>query len=393
MVRRFKASPRCRHRPPLLVGERARRGLFLFLLLIAGIVAAPAIVTAAEPPADEDGPASIGVLSAGSNSTDVRIIGDMAEVLDGPRLRIVPIIGQGGLRNVEDLLALPVADVAIIQADVATALNTDEGRKSVRDKVVYIAKLFNEEVHVLARREIQTLADLAGRTVAVGTADSGSSLTATAIFSALSIPIQPLFEAPASALAKLNAGEIAAIVYVAGRPTTIVEQNNATTPESGPLHFLAIPTNERLLADYVPAALTHQDYPDLIAEGQTIDTIAVPMVMIAAAKPAGENDGLVDFVNAFFSQFARLQEPSRHPKWRETNLAATIPGWKRLPASVDWVRANMATPEERRLQEAFTDILLFIKEQNIKPEAKMSEEQSQALFWRFVDWRAERSRP
>ena len=41
--------------------------------------------------------------------------------------------------------------------------------------------LYNEEVHVLARREIATLADLSGQRVAIGVEDSGTFLTASLV--------------------------------------------------------------------------------------------------------------------------------------------------------------------------------------------------------------------
>jgi hypothetical protein len=65
----------------------------------------------------------------------------------------------------------------------------------------------------------------------------------------------------------------------------------------------------------------------------------------------------------------------------------------RLPASLDWVRANMATPEERRLQEAFADMLQFMAAENVRPDPKLGERDRTALFWRFVDWRAAQPSP
>ena len=44
-------------------------------------------------------------------------------------------------------------------------------------------------------------------------------------------------------------------------------------------------------------------------------------------------------MNAFFSKLPELQKPPRHPKWRETNLAATFPGWKRFEGAEEWLAA------------------------------------------------------
>ncbi len=339
-------------------------------------------------PAAAPAAATIGVLSAGRSASDVQFVSDLAAVLDdGERLRVLPIIGQGGVQNIDDLMALPLADVAIVQSDVLASARAEASRpQAVRD-LPYVAKLFNQEVHVLARRSTAAFADLAGKRVAMGPPGSGERVTGGAIFSALSIPVEATPDQPEAALTKLRAGEIDAMVYVASKPVPLLAGLARPAGSDPELHLLSIPANEQLLAAYVPASLSPQDYPGLIVTDE-VETIAVPMVMVAASNKPKRNQGIAVFVDAFFSKFARFQEPIRHPKWRETNLAATVPGMTRLPASLDWVRANMATPEERRLQEAFADMLQFMAAENVRPDPKLSERDRTALFWRFVDWRA-----
>ena len=352
---------------------------------------APAADTkpAAAPPA-----ATIGVLSAGRSASDVQIVSDLAAVLDdGERLRILPVIGQGGVQNIDDLMALPLADVAIVQSDVLASVRGDTSRPAAVRELPYVAKLFNQEVHVLARRQVASLADLAGKRVATGAPGSGESVTGGAIFSALAIPIEATADQPDVALTKLRAGEIEAMVYVASKPSPLLAAAGRAAGQDPDLHLLSIPANEQLLAAYVPSSLGPQDYPGLIAAGEDVETIAVPMVMLAAGNKPKRNQDFAVFVDAFFGKFARFQEPMRHPKWRDTNLAATVPGMTRLPASLDWVRANMATPEERRLREAFADMLQFMAAENVRPDPKLSERDATALFWRFVDWRAAQPTP
>lgn len=366
-------------------------GLALGWLRLADAPAAAAADTrpAAVPPA-----ATIGVLSAGRSANDVQIVSDLAAVLDdGDRLRILPIIGQGGVQNIDDLLALPLADVAIVQSDVLASVRADPSRPPGVRELPYVAKLFNQEVHVLARRSVGSVADLAGKRVAVGAPGSGESVTSGAVFSALSIPIETTPDQPDAAVTKLRAGEIEAIVYVASKPTPLLAGAGPAAAPDPDLHLLPIPANEQLLAAYVPSSLSQQDYPGLIAPGESVETISVPMVMLAAGNKPKRNQDFAVFIGAFFGKFAQFQEPLRHPKWRETNLAATVPGMTRLPASLDWVRANMATPEERRLQEAFADMLQFLAAEGIRPDPKLSERDSTALFWRFVDWRAAQPAP
>jgi hypothetical protein len=57
-------------------------------------------------------------------------------------------------------------------------------------------------------------------------------------------------------------------------------------------------------------------------------------------------------VDAFFSKFAEFQKPPRHPKWSESSIQATFPGWQRFKAAEDWLVAHNLTPPAARSAEA-----------------------------------------
>ena len=48
------------------------------------------------------------------------------------------------------------------------------------------------------------------------------------------------------------------------------------------------------------------------------------------------------FVEVLFPRFAELQTSARHPKWREVNLAASLPGFSRTPAADTWLNERTA---------------------------------------------------
>src|SRR5262249_57004956 len=74
-----------------------------------------------------------------------------------------------------------------------------------------------------------------------------------------------------------------------------------------------------------------KDYPSLIAEGEKIDTIAVPAVLSVFNWPRGSDRyrRIERFAERLFSQWDQFLVPPRHPKWRDVNLSATVPGWTR----------------------------------------------------------------
>jgi hypothetical protein len=51
-------------------------------------------------------------------------------------------------------------------------------------------------------------------------------------------------------------------------------------------------------------------------------------------------------VEAFFPKLDEFQKPPRHPKWREVNIAATLPGWNRFEVAQMWLDSQR--PEQAR---------------------------------------------
>jgi uncharacterized protein len=273
----------------------------------------------------------VGLISGGVTGTYVRIAADLANALDdGYDLRVLPIIGKGSVRNIEDLLLLRGIDVAIVQSDVLDFYKRAELVPNIERKLRYISKLYNEEVHVLARSEHDTIDDLAGKRVNFGTDGSGTFMTASIIFDDLGIDVDVQSDPEPIALEKLRSGEIDALVFVGGKPVDLIAKIGADEP----LRLLAIPP-ERIKAAYVPSELTADAYPNLIDGGGKVQTVAVSAVLAAYNWPDGHprRHKLNRFIQRFSANFSRLLEAPFHPKWREIDLTADVPGWRRITAN------------------------------------------------------------
>ena len=247
-------------------------------------------------------------------------------MLDGvDDLRILPIIGKGSYQNLSDLLYLRGVDVAIVQSDVLAAAAQQRAFPGVQQQVQYIAKLYDEEVHVFAQPDIQQISDLAGKLVSMDNRGSGTAMTSTLLFSRLGIAIQPVFDATVDAAEKLRRGDIAAMVRVTGKPARF------TTPLPPGIHLLPVPLSEPLLQTYLPSQFTPADYPALVPAGQTIETVAIGAVLAAYNHTIPERrERLVRFSKALSLKFEAFLQPPRHPKWRDVNLSASLPGWVRF---------------------------------------------------------------
>jgi TRAP-type uncharacterized transport system substrate-binding protein len=248
-------------------------------------------------------------------------------------------------------LLLRGVDIGIVQSDVLAYARRQRQFPGVDKAVQYITKLYDEEVHVLARRDIASLGDLAGKPVNIDVTGSGTAMTAAVLFDALGIKPGFAHENQGLALEKLKRGEIAALVYVTGKPAGLF---SGIAAESG-LHFLPVPMDQALLETYLPAELSPAQYPALIPAGGSVETIAVGAVMaVFAWQPGHERYAKVArFIDAFFAKFAAFRQPPQHPKWQEVNLAATVPGWTRFPAAQEWLKAqgdlaSVRPPDQRR---------------------------------------------
>src|SRR5260370_33690314 len=95
--------------------------------------------------------------------------------------------------------------------------------------------------------------------------------------------------------------------------------------------------------------MSAQDYPNLIADGEKVDTVAVPALLAAYnwAPNTERYRKLALFVDSFFTKFPAFQKPPFHPKWKEVSLSAPLPGWQRLPAARQWLHKHGIEPVAR----------------------------------------------
>ncbi len=319
-----------------------RYGFLLSLLLMACMARAAAPdrqnVATQSPPSDPSSKKAVGIIAGGVNGTYIRIAADMATVLDTDELRVLAIVGKGSVQNIDDLLYIKGVDMAIVQSDVLEYLKRQGTYKNIEKRISYIAKLYNEEFHLIARPEIDNLSDLAGKKVNFDVKGSGTAITATTLFDTLKATVEPTYFDQATALDKLKSGEIAALVYVAGKPAPLFEKITAADK----LHFLPIDHTPALLETYLPTSLSHQDYPILIQADREVRTVAVGAVLAAYnwKRYFNRYQKVADFVTHFFDHFNDFQQSSHHPKWREISLSAVIPGWTRFPAAQEWLEKN-----------------------------------------------------
>jgi uncharacterized protein len=152
----------------------------------------------------------------------------------------------------------------------------------------------------------------------------------------------------------LKRGEIDANVLIAGKPTGSTSRIKA----SDGFKILPVAYEKALQDDFLPAVLTHEDYPDLIAKGEKIDTVAVSCVLIAYNWDKGTDryQRISRFVEAFFPRIADFQKRSRAIRNGKRPISPpSSPGWKRHDAAEEWLAKNRmpAVSNERQQFDAY----------------------------------------
>ncbi len=327
---------------------------------------------------------TVGVAGGQLSGTYMTFANELAEVLDdGDNLRIVPIVTYGAASNMDDLLYLKNVDIAVTQADVFEYFRTQRKISNLENRVNFIVRLPVSEMHVLARTDIKSIEDLRGKKVSFGPAGSASSLTGTIVFQRLGVQVEQVLYDNPTALQKLKTGELAALVRVIGRPIDFF----AKIPANSGLHFVPIPFSKTFADYYALGELTSKEYPTLVPEGQSVDTIAVPAVLAVFnwTKGSDRYRRVERFVERLFTKWDKFREPPRHPKWRDVNLAATVPGWNRWSVADEMLK-RIRPKETAGAQVASSELSSFLMNKS-SAAASFTEEQREALFREFLLWR------
>jgi uncharacterized protein len=305
---------------------------------------------------------------------------DLSTLLDDgerfEKMRVIPMIARGKMQNLWDILYLRGVDMGFLQSDTLEYLKDDPQIKSIKDKIRYIAVMFPEEIHIIARSDINSLEDLAGKKISINAKGTGSSVTGPVIFRRLGINATLEYEESNIALERMRKGDLAAHVYVLAKPAQPVAQIKAEG-----LHMLPIPFTP-FVDLYLPSKFTSKDYPNLIPPDQEVQTLAVGNLLAVFNWPESSEryKKVARFTDAFFSRFSELRKPGLLAAWKDINLGAKVSGWTRFKAAQDWLDRYNQDPAVREKFEA------FLKKEGMagNPDSRNEDK----MYQQFLEWRS-----
>jgi TRAP transporter TAXI family solute receptor len=196
------------------------------------------------------------------------------------------------------------ARIALVQSDVAAAAVTGQGVFASTGPLRYVravAALFPEPVHVVVRRDsgITSFADLAGRSVAIGSRGSGTRHTALQVLRAHGIEQDGIVAVdtrdPEEALALLVAGRIDAVIEVISIPWRKLDAVAATSDlVLLPLSDEAMTALGQSVPGLVPLAIPDHSYA---WQDGAVPTLAATALMVASERvPAASVRRTLEFL-------------------------------------------------------------------------------------------------
>jgi TRAP-type uncharacterized transport system substrate-binding protein len=287
---------------------------------------------------------TVGLAGGLLEGAPIRFAAEIARVVDADdALHVLPVVTRGPAENVEALLYLRGIDAAIINSDALEQFRTLV--PNIDRRISYILNLFPSDLHVFARPEIHSLAELVGKRVNFNTPGTTAAYSGPLIFNRLKLGVDKTFIPHPAALEQMRKGEgdMAAVVFVTSKPVDAFLRGRW---DPG---FKFLPVEIEESGFYTPSVLTSKDYPQLVPEGREVPTISVPTILAAYNWPKGSDRyvRLARLVDHLFSRLDQLQAPGFHPAWRDVNIAAQVPGLRRFVPAQEWIDRNRADPPQR----------------------------------------------
>lgn len=288
---------------------------------IAGVVIM--VLTWSQTPVTaRDGHNCLGMVTGGLKSTAHQIGLDLEVLVKRSNIHLAVHNSRGSVENVYAVYQRPGSHLGLVQSDVmafVTKVKRDSRLRLIAGKTRWVYPLYDQEIHLLGKAEIQTLGDLDGRRVAIGHEESGTYLTSQLIFEVAGVrPRQMVAIGYSQALEALKSGSIDAMLTVDGFPVERLAL--AVFPADG-FHLIPI-THDGIRAFYPSSRIPAGTYPWQTAG---VDTVSVKALLIAYdfrnhhCKTIGDVAWLIE-------KNLDWLRSNGHPKWKSVDLNAPVSG-------------------------------------------------------------------
>lgn len=299
--------------------------LVLSIVMVLSLVAcgeekAPETDDTTEPETTETTPtgeAVDAVLATGGTSGTYYAVGGVLQTVLGSKLSLlnVTVESTGASKANVNMMTDGEAQLAILQSDVlnyaheGTFTFADTGAET---SALWVMGIYNETVQILAKPGINTVSDLAGKTVIVGDVGSGTEVNAWQVLGAVGLGKDDLNAQNGSfqeGVDALKDGKVDAVFTVAGAPTTSIVDYAATNE----LNLVSLSDEElaKITAEY--PFLVQDNLPAGTYSGYDKEVVCVAVQAALVADETLSEDAVYELTKAIFENQAELAEG--HAKW------------------------------------------------------------------------------
>ncbi|AOY60423.1 MULTISPECIES: TAXI family TRAP transporter solute-binding subunit [Desulfococcus] len=268
--------------------------------------------------------ADLGIITGGEKGTYYQFGLDLQKLTRDKGIRLNVYNSKGSIENIYAVFKRPRTQMGIVQSDVlafVSKVDTHPTLVRIARKIKMVFPLYNEEVHLLGRRDIEDFDGLTGKRVAIDREGSGTYLTARLLFEISGIkPGEMLTIGTDEALERLKAGTIDAMFYVAGLPVKLFTEK--VSAEDG-LAF--IPIRGKNIVEYYPSAEIPAD--TYAGQPDTVPTVAVKAVLVSYDFRQSNCESVGRFGRILADNMEWLKT-NGHPKWRSVDLDYPLKGWE-----------------------------------------------------------------
>lgn len=272
-------------------------------------------------PADTVTPASNGtvqstgatlVIGTGFAGGTYNKIGESLKILQS--IKVQP--SSGSIQNIK-MLRDHQADLGLSQLDIL--VNFALRRKNIKDSIKIIIPIYREEVHLLARSDVESVTQLEDRMISIGPKSSGSYGTGRIILNSVGLDdnLSYLdFSDPNYALKEMNQkASVGLLIIVAGSPVELLKNQPDSFGKKYRLISFPEENYKSLTSEglpYVMAEIPQGTYP---WQKEAVQTLAVGSALICRSDLS--EDTVEKLTTAILRNRDKLGQS--HAKWKEVD--------------------------------------------------------------------------
>ncbi len=236
----------------------------------------------------------------------------------------------GSMDNFRQLYLREKYYVAFMQQDVLIDQQSDdyEYETGYTENIRILVPLANEDIHLLALKSnnFNTIKDLKGKKVGVGTINQGTQVTAKMVKELSRGKWDEVEIGLDEGLEKLMKKEIAALFFVGTAPVSVLSSYKSNSD------LTLIPlTTSKLKKVYKPVTIKAGVYPWLDHDVRTCAVASVLATNIKGETPE-QHEALVKLVTDIYNNIDKLRKYG-HEKWKEVDFDLSTVKWPVYEAS------------------------------------------------------------